>query len=403
MTISRSIGHLSFVVFLSLMIANRSLADSDFRQMASYFGLPLDPVIDYQQQPSLGADYRQYFKTTGDFNYKTANQFGLQNPQKIAPFRKYLQQLVDDGYIEQATALSLLRGAILGAIETFGAQQHTMIQRPAQRNAQDSRELADDLYLNEVQASLEEKIDGLSERVDALARLSNLSEIQQNVRRTETTESMDSIQTELNLKITGLDSRLTNRIERFDQQLGTLSDAQFTAEIESLLQQMNTIRLGASEQSKAIQSKVDNALFEVFARISQAISDSERREQKFIDNELRLFRDTSDLRARVKILEESLTKANNELEEISSQQQPPLNSGSDPEASVAGETASTIASRSQRPETQPESIAETPGLVGAARVISRPTHQSTEGYKLLNADDPQQPTNWASEAPTNRE
>ena len=372
---------------LGLIVATQSSANDDFRQIADYFELPLNPVIGYEQQIGLGPEYRRYFKTTGDFNYQTANQFGIENPKKIAPFRDYLQQLVDDGYIEQAGALALLKAAALGAIETFETQTQLMIQRQPQRNARDEREVSDDLYLDQVKASINEKIDGISERVDALARLSNLSEVQQNARRIEDYAAMESEQTKLDGHIKEIEALLARRLDRFDQQLGTLSDAKFNVEIESLLQQMNMIQSQSFERAKSIQSKVDSALFEIYARISQSISASERREQQFIDNELRLFREFSDLRDRTKRLEEALEEISIVSDEVSKNQSDlliitnPLESGS-----LQSESVNNVDSQSRRVPAK-KSFEKASELIGATSVLSKPSQQRLSPIPAFNPDD----------------
>ncbi|MDB2618950.1 hypothetical protein N9Y18_01725 [Litoricolaceae bacterium] len=372
---------------LGLIVATQSSANDDFRQIADYFELPLNPVIGYEQQIGLGPEYRRYFKTTGDFNYKSANQFGIENPKKIAAFRDYLQQLVDDGYIEQAIALTLLKGATLGAIETFETQTQLMIQRQPQRNARDERERSDDLYLDQVKASINEKIDGISERVDALARLSNLSEVQQNARRIEDYAAMESEQTKLDGQIKEIEALLARRLDRFDQQLGTLSDAKFNLEIESLLQQMDIIQSQASERSQSIQSKVDNALFEIYARISQSISASERREQQFIDNELRLFREFSDLRARTKQLEEALEDIGVVSGELSKNQSDPLIINKPPQIDFRQSEVIKNANSQSRQLVVQKSFEETPRLIGAASVLSKPSQRRLPPIPTFNSDD----------------
>ena len=375
------------ILFLGLTAATQSSANDDFRQIAEYFDIRLNPVIVYEQQTVPGPDYRRYFKTTGDFNYKSANQFGIENPKKIAAFRDYLQQLVDDGYIEQAVALTLLKGATLGAIETFEIQTQLMIQRQSQRNARDESEVSDDLYLDQVEASINEKIDGISERVDALARLSNLSEVQQNARRIEDYASMESAQNELHQKIKEVENLLTKRLDRFDQQIGTLSDDKFTVEIELLLQQMDMIQSQSSERAKLIQSNVDSALFEIYARISQSASASERREQQFIDNELRLFREFSDLRDRTKRLEEALEGISTVSDEVSKNQSDlliitnPLESGS-----LQSESKNNVDSQSRRVSAK-KSFEKASELIGATSVLSKPSQQQLLPIPAFNPDD----------------
>jgi len=375
------------ILFLGLTAATQSSANDDFRQIAEYFDIRLNPVIVYEQQTVPGPDYRRYFKTTGDFNYKSANQFGIENPKKIAAFRDYLQQLVDDGYIEQAVALTLLKGATLGAIETFEIQTQLMIQRQSQRNARDESEVSDDLYLDQVEASINEKIDGISERVDALARLSNLSEVQQNARRIEGYASMESAQNELHQKIKEVENLLTKRLDRFDQQIGTLSDDKFTVEIELLLQQMDMIQSQSSERAKLIQSNVDSALFEIYARISQSASASERREQQFIDNELRLFREFSDLRDRTKRLEEALEGISTVSDEVSKNQSDlliitnPLESGS-----LQSESKNNVDSQSRRVSAK-KSFEKASELIGATSVLSKPSQQRLLPIPAFNPDD----------------
>jgi len=375
------------ILFLGLTAATQSSANDDFRQIAEYFDIRLNPVIVYEQQTVPGPDYRRYFKTTGDFNYKSANQFGIENPKKIAAFRDYLQQLVDDGYIEQAVALTLLKGATLGAIETFEIQTQLMIQRQSQRNARDESEVSDDLYLDQVEASINEKIDGISERVDALARLSNLSEVQQNARRIEDYASMESAQNELHQKIKEVENLLTKRLDRFDQQIGTLSDDKFTVEIELLLQQMDMIQSQSSERAKLIQSNVDSALFEIYARISQSASASERREQQFIDNELRLFREFSDLRDRTKRLEEALEGISTVSDEVSKNQSDlliitnPLESGS-----LQSESKNNVDSQSRWVPAK-KSFEKASELIGATSVLSKPSQQRLLPIPAFNPDD----------------
>lgn len=375
------------ILFLGLTAATQSSANDDFRQIAEYFDIRLNPVIVYEQQTVPGPDYRRYFKTTGDFNYKSANQFGIENPKKIAAFRDYLQQLVDDGYIEQAVALTLLKGATLGAIETFEIQTQLMIQRQSQRNARDESEVSDDLYLDQVEASINEKIDGISERVDALARLSNLSEVQQNARRIEGYASMESAQNELHQKIKEVENLLTKRLDRFDQQIGTLSDDKFTVEIELLLQQMDMIQSQSSERAKLIQSNVDSALFEIYARISQSASASERREQQFIDNELRLFREFSDLRDRTKRLEEALEGISTVSDEVSKNQSDlliitnPLESGS-----LQSESKNNVDSQSRWVPAK-KSFEKASELIGATSVLSKPSQQRLLPIPAFNPDD----------------
>lgn len=375
------------ILFLGLTAATQSSANDDFRQIAEYFDIRLNPVIVYEQQTVPGPDYRRYFKTTGDFNYKSANQFGIENPKKIAAFRDYLQQLVDDGYIEQAVALNLLKGATLGAIETFEIQTQLMIQRQSQRNARDESEVSDDLYLDQVEASINEKIDGISERVDALARLSNLSEVQKNAQRIEDYASMESAQNELHQKIKEVENLLTKRLDRFDQQIGTLSDDKFTVEIELLLQQMDMIQSQSSERAKLIQSNVDSALFEIYARISQSASASERREQQFIDNELRLFREFSDLRDRTKRLEEALEGISTVSDEVSKNQSDlliitnPLESGS-----LQSESKNNVDSQSRRVPAK-KSFEKASELIGATSVLSKPSQQRLLPIPAFNPDD----------------
>jgi hypothetical protein len=375
------------ILFLGLTAATQSSANDDFRQIAEYFDIRLNPVIVYEQQTVPGPDYRRYFKTTGDFNYKSANQFGIENPKKIAAFRDYLQQLVDDGYIEQAVALTLLKGATLGAIETFEIQTQLMIQRQSQRNARDESEVSDDLYLDQVEASINEKIDGISERVDALARLSNLSEVQQNARRIEGYASMESAQNELHQKIKEVENLLTKRLDRFDQQIGTLSDDKFTVEIELLLQQIDMIQSQSSERAKLTQSNVDSALFEIYARISQSASASERREQQFIDNELRLFREFSDLRDRTKRLEEALEGISTVSDEVSKNQSDlliitnPLESGS-----LQSESKNNVDSQSRRVPAK-KSFEKASELIGATSVLSKPSQQRLLPIPAFNPDD----------------
>lgn len=375
------------ILFLGLTAATQSSANDDFRQIAEYFDIRLNPVIVYEQQTVPGPDYRRYFKTTGDFNYKSANQFGIENPKKIAAFRDYLQQLVDDGYIEQAVALNLLKGATLGAIETFEIQTQLMIQRQSQRNARDESEVSDDLYLDQVEASINEKIDGISERVDALARLSNLSEVQKNAQRVEDYASMESAQNELHQKIKEVENLLTKRLDRFDQQIGTLSDDKFTVEIELLLQQMDMIQSQSSERAKLIQSNVDSALFEIYARISQSASASERREQQFIDNELRLFREFSDLRDRTKRLEEALEGISTVSDEVSKNQSDlliitnPLESGS-----LQSESKNNVDSQSRRVPAK-KSFEKASELIGATSVLSKPSQQRLLPIPAFNPDD----------------
>ena len=396
----RSISQIAFGAVIALMSSTHTAASTDFRQIADYFAIPLDAVVDYQQQPSLGKNYAQYFQTSGDFNYEIAKQFGVENPRQIVPLRDYLQQLVDDGYIEQATALALLREATLGAVMTFGAQKQAMIQRPVERDVQDEREVSDGRHMDQLQTSLNEKINGLSERVDALARLINLSEAHQNDQQVKTREQLESIQTGLDLKMKDSEEFLSGRLDRLDQQIGTLSDDQFKIEIKALLKRMTMIQTTASEQSKSIQNQVDNALFEIFARISQSISESEQREQKFIDNELRLFRDTSDLRARIKRLEETITREGVPPNEYSSQKPALPNKSLNSAESVKNKLNSTTASQT-KPENTKKSVEGNTSLIGAASVISKPTRQTRQSNQLINADKSSRRTNWSSESSSN--
>lgn len=262
-----------------------------------------------------------------------------------------------------------------------------MIQRQSQRNARDESEVSDDLYLDQVEASINEKIDGISERVDALARLSNLSEVQQNARRIEGYASMESAQNELHQKIKEVENLLTKRLDRFDQQIGTLSDDKFTVEIELLLQQMDMIQSQSSERAKLIQSNVDSALFEIYARISQSASASERREQQFIDNELRLFREFSDLRDRTKRLEETLEGISTVSDEVSKNQSDlliitnPLESGS-----LQSESKNNVDSQSRRVSAK-KSFEKASELIGATSVLSKPSQQRLPPIPAFNPDD----------------
>lgn len=396
----RSITQIAFGAVIALMSSTHTAASTDFRQIADYFAIPLDAVVDYQQQPSLGKNYAQYFQTSGDFNYEIAKQFGIENPRQIVPLRDYLQQLVDDGYIEQPTALTLLREATLGAIMTFSAQKQAMIQRPVERDVQDEREVSDGRHMDQLQTSLDEKINGLSERVDALARLINLSEAHQNDQQVKTREQLESIQTGLDLKMKDSEEFLSGRLDRLDQQIGTLSDDQFKIEIKALLKRMTMIQTTASEQSKSIQNQVDNALFDIFARISQSISESEQREQTFIDNELRLFRDTSDLRARIKRLEETITREGVPPNEYSSQKPALPNKSLNSAGPVKNKPNSTTASQT-KPENTKKSVEGNTSLIGAASVISKPTRQTRQSNQLINADKSSRRTNWSSESSSN--
>jgi len=376
MTHFRSISQIAFGAFIALVSSTQTAANSDFRQIADYFAIPLDPLIDYQQQPSLGRDYTRYFKSTGDFNYQTANKFGMDNPQLVAPLRSYLQQLVDDGYIGQATALTSLRGATLGAVMTFNARQQAMIERPAQRDARDELEMSNNLYADQIQASMDEKLDGVSERVDALARLSNLSEAHLNDQQIEANSKMESIQAEFDLQMQELEEVVIARVNMLDQQLGTLSEKEFKQEMSSLLGQMDLVRQEASERSQSIQKKVDNALFEIFAQISKSLSTSEQREQQFIDNELRLFRDNSDLRARIKALEEA-------LESMPSQPETSMNEPALPTNKVIHDPsmdkqAALSAMTQPAQESKGVTVEQPPELKGAARVTSTPSSRKRE-------------------------
>jgi hypothetical protein len=376
MTHFRSISQIAFGAFIALVSSTQTAANNDFRQIADYFAIPLDPLIDYQQQPSLGRDYTRYFKSTGDFNYQTANKFGMDNPQLVAPLRSYLQQLVDDGYIGQATALTSLRGATLGAAMTFNARQQAMIERPAQRDARDEREMSNNLYADQIQASMDEKLDGVSERVDALARLSNLSEAHLNDQQIEANSKMESIQAEFDIQMQELEEVVIARVNMLDQQLGTLSDKEFKQEISSVLRQMDLVRQETSEQSQSIQKKVDNALFEIFAQISKSLSTSEQREQQFIDNELRLFRDTSDLRARIKALEEALESKPSRPETSMNDPALPANKAiNDP--SMDNQAALSAMTQPAQ-ESKSVTVEQPSELKGAARVTSTPASRKRE-------------------------
>jgi hypothetical protein len=376
MTHFRSISQIAFGAFIALVSSTQTAANNDFRQIADYFAIPLDPLIDYQQQPSLGRDYTRYFKSTGDFNYQTANKFGMDNPQLVAPLRSYLQQLVDDGYIGQATALTSLRGATLGAAMTFNARQQAMIERPAQRDARDEREMSNNLYADQIQASMDEKLDGVSERVDALARLSNLSEAHLNDQQIEANSKMESIQAEFDIQMQELEEVVIARVNMLDQQLGTLSEKEFKQEMSSLLRQMDLVRQEASERSQSIQKKVDNALFEIFAQISKSLSTSEQREQQFIDNELRLFRDTSDLRARIKALEEALESKPSRPETSMNDPALPANKAiNDP--SMDNQAALSAMTQPAQ-ESKSVTVEQPSELKGAARVTSTPASRKRE-------------------------
>lgn len=400
MTISIFIRKFTVGIAIALMSSTQSFASADFKQIAEYFVLPLDAMVDYKQQPSLGKEYSQYFKSTRDFNYNTANEFGINNPRQIVAFRNYLQQLVDDGYIEQTAALSSLRGAVLGAIKTFTAQQEALMERPVQRDERDEREVASGMELDQVQASISKKFDGVSERVDALARLNNLSEAQLNDRQIEADAKLEEFGAAFDLRMQELEDVTISRIDSLDQQLGALSEDQFRTEIQSLLQQMDMIQSDAAARLQSAQNEVDNALFEIFAQISKSASKSEQREQQFIDNELRLFRDTSDLRARIKRLEEAVNNGANGANKASTQAPVSQNRNPDPVVSITDEPPSEIVSEPKR-ETKQESIEANPGLVGAARVISKPTQQLPKD-KQLNFNDSPSRTNWSSESSPNR-
>ena len=198
---------------------------------------------------------------------------------------------------------------------------------------------------------------------------------------------MESEQTKLDGQIKEIEALLARRLDRFDQQLGTLSDAKFNVEIESLLQQMNMIQSQSSERAKSIQSKVDSALFEIYARISQSISASERREQQFIDNELRLFREFSDLRARTKQLEEALEEIGVVSDELSKNQSDPLIINKPPEIDSRQSEVIKNANSQSRPLAVQKSFKETPRLIGAASVLSKPTQPLLTPAPVLDADD----------------
>jgi len=376
MTYFRSISQIAFGAVIALMLSTQTAASTDFRQIADYFAIPLDPLIDYQQQPSLGRDYTRYFKSTGDFNYQTANKFGMDNPQLVAPLRSYLQQLVDDGYIGQATALTSLRAATLGAVTTFNARQQAMVERPAQRDAHDEREMSDDLYADQIKASIDEKLDGVSERVDALARLSNLSEAHLNDQQIDANSKMDSIQAEFDSQMQELEEVVITRVNMLDQQLGTLSEREFKKEVSSVLEQIDLVRQEASKRSQSIQEKMDNAVFEIFAQISKSLSTSEQREQQFIDNELRLFRDTSDLRARIRALEEALEGKPSQPK--TSMSDAPLPTNEETNASMDKQAA--VSTMNQQPAQKSKSVTveQPPELKGAARVTSTPSSRKRE-------------------------
>ena len=150
---------------------------------------------------------------------------------------------------------------------------------------------------------------------------------------------------------------------------------------------MDIIQSQASERSQSIQSKVDNALFEIYARISQSISASERREQQFIDNELRLFREFSDLRARTKQLEEALEEIGVVSDELSKNQSDPLIINKPPEIdSLRSEPIKNVHLQSPQVAVQ-KSSEETSELIGATSVLSKPSQRRLPPIPTFNSDD----------------
>ena len=77
MTYFRSISQIAFGAVIALMLSTQAAASTDFRQIADYFVIPLDPLIDYQQQPSLGRDYTRYY----NYQRRHSNNGGLSPKQ----------------------------------------------------------------------------------------------------------------------------------------------------------------------------------------------------------------------------------------------------------------------------------------------------------------------------------
>ena len=301
-----SISQLLCAITIGLASSISVFANTEFRQIADYFSISLNPVVEYEQSPSLGQAYSQYFQKTTDFKFDVANRFGKEHPQLIVPLRDYLQQLVDEDFISQSNALTTLRAAVLGAVETRKAEWQEHIKAQDQREVMDETEEAVDTYVDQVEATMDKKLDNVSERVDALARLNNLSEANLNGKRSAADSRLEEYKLEFGQQIDEFKEIVNLRVNILSEQLGTLTESQFNSEIELIISQIDKARNEAIKRSESINSSVDNTLYEIFAKISRTDSESEQRETQFIESELRLLRENSDLRERLKEIEQAL-------------------------------------------------------------------------------------------------
>jgi len=284
------------ILFLAIALTSipRSEANIEFRQIAGFFSIALDPETTYSQQPYLGKAYASYFRKTGDIDYKTGFRFGRDNPSLVVPLRNYLQKLVDDGFIPQAQALNALRGAVTGAVQTHSSAKDT---RPVGEH-----ETSPPLSQNFITEQPLQP-DTLHERVSAL-------EIQTSASRSELIDrqsAIDNKMTDFGLAISGRLTDIESSIRRFgellDQKLSKDDHQQFENELLNLVTQIDQLRLEADQRSVATQSAIDGAVLEVLSQVNRMSTQNKLREEEFLKNELRLLRDNSDLRVRIEKLE----------------------------------------------------------------------------------------------------
>ena len=290
-----------------------SFANSELKEIANYFAIPLDSDIQYPQASTLGNNVRNYFTKAGDFTVDNAFRFGNENPTRIIALRKYLQQLVDDGYLSQQNALQSLRAATSGAVMFY--EKETSLVTSGNRDPTDAT--TDASIQNNQPASSRNT---LSERSDALTRLSNLQARETEAQRTMQEERKRELEVALQAEIARLNRSINRITTKFDNQIGELSIRQFSQELTNVLLQLNALETKIDARAESIQTDMDNLMLKVLSQVNRVIAASKKQMETFAANELRLFRDQSDLRARVEKIESAVSDG--EVETLSPETSP---------------------------------------------------------------------------------
>ena len=85
--------------------------EAEMRQLVRQLDLFISDKIIASQSSQLGPEFREQFRTRPQLNIENVRMYFSTHPSEVMAFRRYIQQLTDNGFISSDLAESLVIGA----------------------------------------------------------------------------------------------------------------------------------------------------------------------------------------------------------------------------------------------------------------------------------------------------